>query len=233
MEAKELWGMHVVAIRKQFNLSQEELANRIGTNQATISRWERNLSKPTYRLQKLIASLYGEPPDSRELKLEVIYEIAQRFVESQNIVAMLYDRELILRAFNTYSNRAVIGKHMADAALPWEKDLVAPLADLLESISFWDQPGKEWIYHNPLPPNPPYAKPPHGIPFMSVRIILRSINISGEPFMLLSPKCRVEKSGSGEIIKEYCEPEPFAPRPGELHLPIELIVDSLMRYRSS
>jgi DNA-binding transcriptional regulator YiaG len=34
-------------IRKQLNLSQEDLARRLGVSLATVSRWENGLSKPS------------------------------------------------------------------------------------------------------------------------------------------------------------------------------------------
>ena len=81
VEQKELWGSYVISIRKKHNLSQENLAERLGTNQATISRWERGISTPTYRMQKRMVSLFGNP-NSSKIDRVAISSVAQGFVDS-------------------------------------------------------------------------------------------------------------------------------------------------------
>jgi predicted transcriptional regulator len=45
----------VIEARKRFNLTQKELSNRTGINQADISRLERGLSNPTIKLLRKLA----------------------------------------------------------------------------------------------------------------------------------------------------------------------------------
>lgn len=224
MDSNELWGKHVAAIREKYNLSQEELANRIGTNQTTISRWERRLSKPTYRLQKKISELF-EPADSRDaVSLEMIYEIAQQFVFSQPQKAKLFDRDFVLRAVNTPDSlrKSLIGRHMAACCDPWEAQLVAPFETLLGNIGFWDQPNTCWVYHNPYPLEG-YE------PLKTFRLVLTCIDISGESFLLLTHHFRTGEKFNGVTATQLSAPEPFDPLPWELHLPIDMLVQAVKK----
>ena len=224
MDEKEKWGRHVVAIRAKHNLSQDELAAQIGTNQATISRWERFLSKPTYRFQKEIASRYGEPTISSDLSpLEPVYDIAQAFVNARSRYTMVYDRDFILRASNVPLNKragAQCGRHMSKIADPWEAILVDPFADLLGDITFWDSPDTCWVYHKPHGPG--------GIDLIyTFRLILTCIEIMDERFLFIHNHYRVSERYNEVAQTTLSAPEPFDPRPWELHLPVELLRHAL------
>ena len=61
----------VKALRKHLGLSQEELAQELGTRQQTISEWETGVYRPrgmSERLLEIVAErasfLYGAPPGS-------------------------------------------------------------------------------------------------------------------------------------------------------------------------
>ena len=45
----------VIDVRKKYNLTQKELSDRTGINQADISRLERGLSNPTLKLLRKLA----------------------------------------------------------------------------------------------------------------------------------------------------------------------------------
>jgi len=54
------WSGIVRKIRKQAGLSQGELADRLRTDQPTVSRWERRLFVPSPAFQRLIESIATE-----------------------------------------------------------------------------------------------------------------------------------------------------------------------------
>ena len=180
MDAKELWGKHVVAIRKQFNLSQEELANRIGTNQATISRWERYLSKPTYRLQKAITSRFGDPPNPT-VDRETVSTIAESLVNNiRGCGAVIFDRSLICVAKSANSMHT-IGTSIIDTHPEWEQKYVREVVRFLDEVDFWDTPWATFqCVHK--------SQPRQDLPAYLQRHLVTSIVICGEVFCLAHDK---------------------------------------------
>lgn len=51
------WPSLILQIRSSLNLSQEDLAEILESNQATISRWEKGLIVPSYEKQKKIENI--------------------------------------------------------------------------------------------------------------------------------------------------------------------------------
>lgn len=49
--------MNIKQLRKKVNLTQEQLANKLGVSWTTISRWENNKTKPSHLAQKEIDRL--------------------------------------------------------------------------------------------------------------------------------------------------------------------------------
>ena len=49
--------MNIKQIRKKLNLTQEQLANKLGVSWATVNRWENNKTKPSHLAQKEIDRL--------------------------------------------------------------------------------------------------------------------------------------------------------------------------------
>ena len=50
------------ALRKRFNLSQEEFAKKLGVSFTSVNRWENGQSKPSKLAQKKIETLIRESP---------------------------------------------------------------------------------------------------------------------------------------------------------------------------
>ena len=214
MDPKELWGKHIIALRKRHNLSQEEMADSIGTDQATISRWERFLFKPAYRMQKRIASLYGDPLEPSDCApLETVYEIAQRFVEAQNITTLLFDRELILRAKHVPNPKITVGMHMSEISLPEERPLVPLFEKLLDDIGFWETPNACWMYHMPDTMR-------GGNPLkLTVRFVLTSMVFGNDTYLLINPPPIFKKDQKQRTVTHQMRPEPFIPRSHEIYIP--------------
>ena len=52
---REPFGTRLRSLREHAGLSQTQLAEKIGTDQGHISRWERNLAEPPVTMWELIA----------------------------------------------------------------------------------------------------------------------------------------------------------------------------------
>lgn len=63
MEATPTTPDEIRALRKRLSLTQVELAARVGTAQAAVSRWERGRAKPSGPVRKLLSQLATSSPD--------------------------------------------------------------------------------------------------------------------------------------------------------------------------
>jgi transcriptional regulator with XRE-family HTH domain len=54
------WGMLIKSLRVSQQVSQFQLAEVLGVDQATVSRWERGLSEPHYEMRKALHGLARE-----------------------------------------------------------------------------------------------------------------------------------------------------------------------------
>lgn len=52
--------MNIVKIRKQLDLSQEQLARELGVSFTTVNRWEKGKTKPSPLATKALQSLLSE-----------------------------------------------------------------------------------------------------------------------------------------------------------------------------
>jgi len=53
--AREPFGTRLRSLRERAGLSQAEFAEKIGTDQNTLSRWERSLAEPPVKMLQAIA----------------------------------------------------------------------------------------------------------------------------------------------------------------------------------
>src|SRR5579859_6689872 len=59
----------LIEARKQRKLSQQQVAERIGTNYVNVSRWERGITRPGPYFQKQLSRLFGKTEEELELAL--------------------------------------------------------------------------------------------------------------------------------------------------------------------
>ena len=52
-------GERLLNARKQLQLTQEQLANRLNVTRSTISNWERNISEPSFEALQQLSSVFG------------------------------------------------------------------------------------------------------------------------------------------------------------------------------
>jgi len=85
MQALTPWPALVKRLRFLSSLKQDELAQQLGVDQATVSRWERGAYVPGIPVQKRLRDILH--------RLEPV--IGPAAIESMPVIAILYDREHI------------------------------------------------------------------------------------------------------------------------------------------
>lgn len=54
-------GMRICTLRKQDNLTQSELASKLGVGKSTVSMWENGKRDPDYETLEMIADFFNVP----------------------------------------------------------------------------------------------------------------------------------------------------------------------------
>jgi transcriptional regulator with XRE-family HTH domain len=57
MEDRDYWSKLCRNLRQALNLTQIQMAERLGTDQTCVSRWERGLTEPQFEMRQLIEGL--------------------------------------------------------------------------------------------------------------------------------------------------------------------------------
>jgi DNA-binding XRE family transcriptional regulator len=57
MEDRDYWSKLCRNLRQALNLTQIQMADRLGTDQTSVSRWERGLTEPQFEMRQLIEGL--------------------------------------------------------------------------------------------------------------------------------------------------------------------------------
>lgn len=57
MEDRDYWSKLCRNLRQALNLTQIQMAERLGTDQTSVSRWERGLTEPQFEMRQLIEGL--------------------------------------------------------------------------------------------------------------------------------------------------------------------------------
>lgn len=102
MRSKETIGDRIYKIRKERNLSQEDLANMIGVSRQIISRWESNLSVPLSDKLKIISEKLNINYD--ELLNGTVMENKKRFSIIKYMVLLLLFIVIEIIVIVIYSN---------------------------------------------------------------------------------------------------------------------------------
>lgn len=85
-------GRFLALLRKEQNMTQEELGEKLGVTNKTVSRWETGTYLPPAEMLQSLSALYGITINEL-LSGERLVEEAYREKAEQNIVTVLYQRE--------------------------------------------------------------------------------------------------------------------------------------------
>jgi transcriptional regulator with XRE-family HTH domain len=132
------WARLIRCIRQAAQLSQTELSERLGTDQGTVSRWERGVSIPQHDTQKLLDGL------ARELGLSSLEDIAN-IVRFSPFPMILVDRAAIVIAASATSGFSEGLDCIAQTPAEERAYLIAFDRALAES-GFWDHQCSHFEY---------------------------------------------------------------------------------------
>jgi transcriptional regulator with XRE-family HTH domain len=140
---KEEWTNKVVELRKTLNLSQDDLAVKLETNQCTISRWERGITTPNYRMRAKLEKLHAAYAEKEEPETELIGIVAQELFDGGSLPSMLFRRDgtvMAISSGNEYQPglKYKVGVTLADQTLPEDRDKLGALEAFLEETDFWN-----------------------------------------------------------------------------------------------
>ena len=123
------WRKLIKSLRISQQFSQFQLAEVLGVDQATISRWERGLSEPQYKQRKVLHGL------ARDAGLATLGDLTN-IVNFSPFPMILVDRWKEVIAASESSGFKP-GLTVTEQTPPEEQVFVKDFADQLEAAGFW------------------------------------------------------------------------------------------------
>ncbi len=125
------WARLILDIRRAAQLSQTQLSDCLGTDQGTISRWERGLAIPQHESRKQIDEL------ARKLCLATLHDLSS-VVHYSPFPMILVDRDMMVIAASEKSGFSV-GISCLDQTEEQERPCLQQFGEALDTAGFWDQ----------------------------------------------------------------------------------------------
>lgn len=140
---KDVWADKVRQLRKQLNLSQEDLACKLQTNQCTISRWERGVTTPSFRMRSKLEALGCPLTTAEKTDLDVVAETAQVLFDCSRLPALLLHRDGTIMAVSSDNEyhpglKYQTGVKLRDQTFPEDMEPVIRLEQFFEAVDFWN-----------------------------------------------------------------------------------------------
>ncbi len=134
---KKNWIKYVIELRQNLNLSQEGLAAQLETNQCTVSRWERGVTKPNYQMRAKLADLYANMRLETKDAAGSVQEIAQIIIDSSTTNSVLLHRDGTIIAVSP--NLGYLpGLKLIDQTIHEELHTFRAFESFLDQVGFWD-----------------------------------------------------------------------------------------------
>lgn len=125
------WSALCKNLRQSLNLTQGQMAERLGTDQASISRWERGLTEPQYDMRRVIQGL------AQGQGLATLDDIVTA-VRLSPFPMMLVDHKNRVIAASS-SSGFTPGLSALDQTPANERDNLLRFDALLKAEGFWDR----------------------------------------------------------------------------------------------
>ncbi len=127
--ASNYWGMLIKSLRVSPQVSQFQLAETLGVDQATVSRWERGLSEPHYEMRKALHGL------AKEAGLATLGDLTN-IVNFSPFPMILVDRwqEVIAASVSSGFKPSLT---VTEQTPPEEQVFLQDFIDQLEATGFW------------------------------------------------------------------------------------------------
>jgi DNA-binding XRE family transcriptional regulator len=124
------WARLTKSIRDSHNLSQEQLAEQLGIDQGTVSRWERGLTAPHYDIRKLLDAM------ARDSGLATLGDLAE-MVTASPFPMVLVDHDQVVFAASA-SSGFVADTSIVEQTPVEERAFLQAFIDRLVAAGFWD-----------------------------------------------------------------------------------------------
>jgi tetratricopeptide (TPR) repeat protein/transcriptional regulator with XRE-family HTH domain len=107
----------LIEARKQRKLSQQQLAERIGTNYVNVSRWERGITRPGPYFQRKLSHLFGKTEEELDLALtgEAAVTLTNSFASQPSTLDTASPPQPVASSSVPVTNA---GESIYDAAIP-------------------------------------------------------------------------------------------------------------------
>lgn len=125
------WARLCKGLRQALNLTQEQMAFRLGIDQASVSRWERGLTEPQYEMRRLIQGL------ARGQGLETLDDVVN-LVRLSPFPMILVDRKHRVIAASGCSGFTP-GLTAHEQTPPQEHANLEQFNEVLNAEGFWEQ----------------------------------------------------------------------------------------------
>jgi transcriptional regulator with XRE-family HTH domain len=123
------WPGLIRDIRHARHWSQAELGEQLGTDQASVSRWERGVIHPGFEIQQQLEAL------AQQTGLQSLFGL-ETVVRASPFPMILVDRSQMVVA-SSASSGFVSGKTCVEQAAPDERRYLAAFAEELKKQDFW------------------------------------------------------------------------------------------------
>jgi transcriptional regulator with XRE-family HTH domain len=174
------WATKVCVLRNQLNLSQEDLAVKLKTNQCTISRWERGATTPNFRMRVKLEELFNSVSVPEKLGMDIVAETAQVLFDCGNSPALLLHCDGTVMAVSSDNEyhpglKYQTGIKLRDQTLQEDMEKVVQLDVFLNEVGFWDTVNRSFEFSY-------QSRDKHRC------VILTSIEIDSETYCLMQKK---------------------------------------------
>lgn len=141
--AKEEWAKRVIELREVLNLSQDDLAGKLETNQCTISRWECGKTSPNYRMRTKLVDLRGTCTGKESLDPGLIATVAQELFNGGSLPSLLLRWDGVVMAVSSGNEyqpglKYQTGVKLSDQTHPGDMDALTAVEGFLEETGFWN-----------------------------------------------------------------------------------------------
>ena len=150
-DEKTDWGGKVRDLRRRLNLSQDDLASKLHTNQCTISRWERGITSPNYRMRAKLELLGCSPAEPEKTETEVIAETAQVLFDCSSQPSLLLHHDGTIMAVSSDNEyqpglKYQTGVKLKEQTLPEDMETLLELESFFDEVDFWNTENESFTF---------------------------------------------------------------------------------------
>lgn len=122
------FGLRLKRWRQNNNVKQEYFALQMGVSQATVSRWERGIDRPSLALSKKVNEIIYQGRSNMSVMMRNLVHSSQDLaaVIAEDLTVLEVSRG-ILREFNASDDSIFVGHHVRSFIMDGERDVLSRL----------------------------------------------------------------------------------------------------------